>query len=360
MSEPDNTKDFASQNEPVWTYRGYKLRASDFNTAMVHLYRGELARANVWRQRLDNTTNWAVITAGTAVSFALGNPSGHHGVIILNTLLVTLFLYVEARRYRYYELFASRIRLMETDFFAAMFVPPFGPAADWAEAMAENLLHPHFSISMWEALGRRFRRNYLWIYTVLGISWLLKSALFPTAAQSWEEVIARAALGPIPGTVMLAIGVIYNGLLLLLGIATIGLQQASGEVLPRYSDSAMAHTLSAIFAGETEGGDTPADRQAWFRKSEKRSQMVALIIGGQASEKLGQAILTELRRGVTKIDGTGMYTGQAHPVLVVALTVTEVNHLKALASKIDPAAFVIVMPAREVLGRGFQPLHGKQ
>ncbi len=121
----------------------------------------------------------------------------------------------------------------------------------------------------------------------------------------------------------------------------------------------MAHTLSAIFAGETEGDDAPADRQAWFRKSEKRAQMVALIIGGQASEKLSQAILTDLRRGVTKIDGTGMYTGQPHPVLVVALTITEVNHLKALASSIDPTAFVIVMPAREVLGRGFQPLRPK-
>lgn len=356
MPEQDAAKDSANLNEPVWSYRGYKLRAGDFNTAMVHLYRGELNRANVWRQRLDNTTNWAVITAGTAISFALGNPAGHHGVIILNTLLITLFLFIEARRYRYYELFASRIRLMETDFFAAMFVPPFGPAADWAESMAENLLHPHFNISMWEALGRRFRRNYLWIYVVLGVSWLLKSALFPTPAQSWEEIVQRAALGPIPGTVMLAIGVIYNGLLLLLGIATVGLQQASGEVLPRYSDSAMAHTLSAIFAGETEGKDAPTDRQAWFRRSEKRAQLVALIIGGQASEELSRAILNELHRGVTKIDGTGMYTGQSHPVLLVALTVTEVNHLKALASHVDPAAFVIVMPAREVLGRGFQPL----
>ncbi len=254
MPEADAVKDSSGQNEPVWTYRGYKLRASDFNTAMVHLYRGELTRANVWRQRLDNTTNWAVITAGTAVSFALGNPSGHHGVIILNTLLVTLFLYIEARRYRYYELFASRIRLMETDFFAAMFVPPFGPAADWAEAMAENLLHPHFSISMWEALGRRFRRNYLWIYGVLGISWLLKSALFPTAAQSWDEIIARAALGPIPGEVMLAIGLLYNGLLLLLGIATIGLQQASGEVLPRYSDSSHGAHLVGHFRRRNRRG----------------------------------------------------------------------------------------------------------
>jgi uncharacterized membrane protein len=356
MPEPEPTKDATGQTEPVWTYRGYKLRPGDFNTAMVHLYRGELARANVWRQRLDNTTNWAVITAGAAISFALGNPAGHHGVIILNTLLITLFLYIEARRYRYYELFASRVRLMETDFFAAMFVPPFGPAADWAEAMADNLLHPHFSISMWEALGRRFRRNYLWIYAVLGVSWVLKSVLFPTPAQSWDEIIARAALGPIPGWIMLTIGILFNGLLFALGIATIGLQQAAGEVLPRYGDSSVAHTLSAVFAGETEGNEVRHERQAWFRKSEKRPQLVALIIGSQFTEQLSQAILKDMQRGVTKIDGTGMYTGQPHPILMVALTLTEVSHLKALASQIDPKAFVIVLPAREVLGRGFETL----
>jgi uncharacterized membrane-anchored protein YitT (DUF2179 family) len=42
--------------------------------------------------------------------------------------------------------------------------------------------------------------------------------------------------------------------------------------------------------------------------------------------------------------------------LLVALTVTEVNHLKTLVSEVDPAAFVIVVPAQEILGRGFQPL----
>ena len=345
-----------SANETVWSYRGYHLKASEFTTAMVHLYRGEVSRANVWRQRLDNTTNWAVITAGAAISFALGNASGHHGVIILNTLLVTLFLYIEARRYRYYELFAARIRLMETDFFAAMFVPPFGPAADWAESMAENLLHPHFNISIWEAMGRRFRRNYLWIYIVLGVAWLLKSALFPTPAAGLDEIIERAALGTIPGSIMLLIGILFNLMLFILGLATIGLQQATGEVLPRYSDSTVGHTLSAIFAGEGKAAAAD-DQRAWFRAGSKRPQLVALIIGGQNTAQLAQAILSELHRGVTRIDGTGMYTGQPHPILMVALTITEVNHLKTLVHQHDEQAFVIVMPAREVLGRGFQPLH---
>ena len=350
----EGEKNAENANEPVWTYRGYRLRASEFTTAMVHLYRGEMQRANVWRQRLDSTTNWAVITAGTGISIALGNASGHHGVIILNMLLITIFLFIEARRYRYYELFASRVRLMETDFFAAMFVPPFGPAADWAEAMAENLLHPHFTVSTWEAVGRRFRRNYFWIFIVLGIAWLAKSSLFPQPISNWTEFLQRSSIGMVPGEAVLLAGVIFFVLLFALGFGTIGLQQATGEILPRYDESGVAHTLSAIFAADGSGGHKAS--HAWYRTGAKRSQLVALIIGSQQSEALGKNILKELRRGVTKLDATGMYTGAPHSVLIVALTVTEVNHLKALVSDIDPNAFVIVMPAQEVLGRGFQPL----
>ncbi|MBM2850014.1 MAG: Integral rane protein-like (modular protein), partial [Anaerolineales bacterium] len=73
--------------EPVWTFRGYQMRPAEFNTAMVHFYRGEVQRSNTWRLRLDNTTNWAVIAAGAAISFTLSDPAHHYGVIILDTLL---------------------------------------------------------------------------------------------------------------------------------------------------------------------------------------------------------------------------------------------------------------------------------
>ncbi|MBL8092514.1 MAG: DUF2270 domain-containing protein, partial [Anaerolineales bacterium] len=101
--------------EPVWTYRGYKLQTSEFVTAMVHFF-----RANVWRQRLDTTTNWAVVATGATLSIAFSQSEVHHGIILLNTLLVLWFLFIEARRYRYYELWSYRVRLMETDFYAAM------------------------------------------------------------------------------------------------------------------------------------------------------------------------------------------------------------------------------------------------
>lgn len=350
----NETNNARPADDTVWRYRGYHLKGSEFNNAMIHLYRGEVTRSNVWRQRLDNTTNWAVITAGAAISFALGSSQNHHGVILLNTLLITLFLYLEARRYRYYELFASRVRLMETDFFAAMLVPPFAPSEDWAESLTENLLQPHFTISMWEAFGRRFRRNYFWIYVVLAVAWILKSFLFPTPATSLEEFFARASLGTIPGEVMILIGMAFNGILFAIGVATIGLQHATGEVLPRYAQSPLAQSLSTIFE-RGKKSTTPGGRQVWFRHSTKRPQLVALIVSEQAGA-VGKALLAELKRGVTRLEGTGMYSGEPHHVLMVALTLTEVNHLKAIVLKTDPFAFVIVVPAQEVLGQGFQSL----
>jgi uncharacterized membrane protein len=166
---------------------------------MVHFFRAEISRSNVWRQRLDTTTNWAVVTAGAPISFAFSESMGNHRVIILDMLLLTLLLYIEARRYRYYELWSSRVRLMETDFFASMLVPPFHPASDWAESLAENLRHPHFPISMLEALGRRFRRNYFWIYNILWGAWVLKVWLQPTAAKSWNEFLERIGTGGVSG-----------------------------------------------------------------------------------------------------------------------------------------------------------------
>src|SRR5512147_1374458 len=179
--------------EPVWTYRGYKLKTSEFVTAMVHLFRAEIQRANVWRQRLDTTTNWAVVSTGAVISISFSQSNVHHGVILLNSMLVTLFLFIESRRYRYYELWSYRVRLMETDFYAAMLVPPFHPSPEWAESLAENLLSPKFPISMWEAFGRRLRRNYIWIFLILGVSWCAKGWLFPVSATNLSEFINRSA-----------------------------------------------------------------------------------------------------------------------------------------------------------------------
>lgn len=342
--------------EPVWTYRGYHLRPSEFTTAMVHFFRAEVQRANVWRQRLDTTTNWAVVTTGAAISFAYSRTAVEdHRLIILNVLLVTLFLYIEARRYRYYELWSYRVRLMETDFFATMLVPPFHPAPDWAESLAENLLHPQHPISMLEALGRRLRRNYIWIYIILGLAWLSKIWLHPSPAASWQEFLSKAAIGSVPGHIILVAGIILNGILMLIALLTVGLQQASGEVLPRYEDF---HLPSLPGLG-AEPQKRAGRWRAWFRPSRQRRKLLAYIITDRP-QAVADCILRQMERGVTAISGTGMYTNQQHAILMCALTVTEVAQLKSLVSTADPKAFVIVSPAQDILGKGFNPLQEEE
>jgi uncharacterized membrane protein len=339
-------------SEPVWSYRGYHLQSSEFTTAMVHLFRAEVQRANVWRQRLDTTTNWAVVTTGAAISFAYSRTDVEdHRLIILNVLLVTLFLYIEARRYRYYELWSYRVRLMETDFFATMLVPPFHPAPDWAESLAENLLHPQHPISLWEALGRRLRRNYIWIYLIVDLAWLSKVWLHPSPAASWQDLLSRAAIGTVPGRVVLGVGLIFTAILVLLSLLTVGLQQASGEVLPRYE---IFH-LPGLTEQEPGAPRRLKGLQAWFRPSRRRQQLLALIITDRP-QAVADRILSEMQRGVTALTGTGMYTHQTHTVLLCALTVTEVPRLKDLVHAEDRKAFVTLTPAQEVLGKGFAPL----
>ena len=83
--------------------------------ALAHLYRGEVTRSNTWRSRLDATTNWAVVTTGVALSYTFGAAGNTPVVILIVSLLVLLFLFIEARRYRYYELWTHRVRLLENE-----------------------------------------------------------------------------------------------------------------------------------------------------------------------------------------------------------------------------------------------------
>jgi Predicted integral membrane protein (DUF2270) len=91
-----------------------RMTPAEFNTAMIHFYRGEVQRSNTWRTRLDTTTYWAVFTTGATLSFAFSSASNPHFLIPINSILIAIFLLMEARRYRYYEIWSSRVRIIET------------------------------------------------------------------------------------------------------------------------------------------------------------------------------------------------------------------------------------------------------
>jgi uncharacterized membrane protein len=330
------------------------MRPSEFNTAMVHYYRAEIQRSNVWRSRLDTTTNWAVVTVAAAVTFVFAAPENHWGVFLLVMLLALLFLFIEARRYRYYELWSLRARLMETDFFAAMLVPPFAPHAEWNETLAESLLQPEFPISRLEAVGRRLRNNYLSLFLILSAAILLKLFLHPTEAQSVAELVSRAALGPLPGGMVLGIGAAFLTILFLTVLVTRGLREASGEVLPKYD---VEDFLGNLWPSR-EDEASPDAQSAWSRLSirkRRRQQALALVVAANP-QAIADRIIREMRRGATALHGRGMFLKQERDVLLVALTVTEIEQLKVIVREEDAHAFISLIPAREIVGEGFVPL----
>ena len=337
------------ENGASWTFAGYHIEGGQIITALAHFYRGEMTRSNVWRTRLDATTNWAVVTAGVALTATFGNPDNPHFLILLVILLLMVFLGIEARRYRYYELWAYRIRLMETDFYAAMLVPPFAPSEEWAGALADSLLHPDFTISRWEAFGRRFRRNYVWILTIIGLSWIIKLFVHPTPTSYFYEAITRAAIGPVPGYIVASIGTGFCLLLALMGILTATLQESTAEVLPpagQFWHRFIPRRLSHV----------PSEVRPKFAKPGRRSwQQMTTIITNHGDE-IAHRITGSTTRGVTKLSGVGMYTGEDRDMLICAVPPRQVYQIKAIIRSVDPDAFVIVNPAEEIAGKGFAPL----
>ena len=80
---------------------------------------------------------------------------------------------------------------------------------------------------------------------------------------------------------------------------------------------------------------------------------VAYIISDH-NEEISRSIVEDLDRGVTILHGQGAYTGTDKKVLLCAFKQREIASIKNLVKEIDPAAFLIVCPAHEVLGEGFR------
>ncbi|HWA25008.1 MAG TPA: YitT family protein [Lacunisphaera sp.] len=81
---------------------------------------------------------------------------------------------------------------------------------------------------------------------------------------------------------------------------------------------------------------------------------VAMIVSTHAEEICG-AVLRDIPLGVTKLAGQGGYTGEPKQVLMTVMRPMEIVRLKQAVRAIDPAAFMILCDASEVLGYGFKP-----
>lgn len=202
---------------PGCNFEETPLTRQEYISAVVHLYRGELHRANSGRIRLDNTTNWAVLTTAGLLTFSFQEGGHSHWILLIGMALITVFLAFEARRFRMADLWRARVRKIEENFYGPILRRDLmSPEASWGRLVADDLFRPHYKISRITALRVRFSRNYWPIYSVTFFAWCVHVAGMPDRARNWTEIRDHLATGLLPWWVPIAyLGVILLGVVML-------------------------------------------------------------------------------------------------------------------------------------------------
>lgn len=100
--------------------------STGLGSVMAHAYRGELDQATTWRQRLDQTTTWSVTIIAALLTWAFSNEDNPHYILLVGMIIIAIFVGIEARRYRDYDVYRSRIRLLQQNLFANALDPSQG------------------------------------------------------------------------------------------------------------------------------------------------------------------------------------------------------------------------------------------
>ncbi|MFC7140744.1 DUF2270 domain-containing protein [Halosimplex aquaticum] len=209
-------------SEPSAAQTDADSRRIDKEEAMASLtgnfYRGEVERTASWRGRLDQTTNWAVVVVGAILTWAFSSGDNPHYVILIGVFGVSAFLVMEATRYREYDVWRNRVRILQTDLYAEMYAPS-PDAADWQTRLAQDLRNPEFHLTMREALTHRLRRSYLALLLILLAAWVARVTVFQPS-QPWTET--ASILGVSGVIVATAVGLFYAVVVLVAAVSVRG------------------------------------------------------------------------------------------------------------------------------------------
>lgn len=82
----------------------------------------------------------------------------------------------------------------------------------------------------------------------------------------------------------------------------------------------------------------------------------AVWIISDAADRIGESITQELGRGATRLEASGVWTGERRGTLLVVLARNELDDLKAIVAAHDPTAMVIISNVHEAIGEGFKEM----
>ncbi|GAA0247792.1 DUF2270 domain-containing protein [Haladaptatus pallidirubidus] len=198
------------------------------SSALAHLYRGEIHRMKFWRERLDRTSNWAITLMAAILTWAFSSRSNPHYIVLLPIVTVSIFLFIEARRYRAYDIWRSRVRMLQQNVFALGLDDSAGVVDEgWRQKLSEDYRLPKVKVSLEEALAHRLRRVYVPLFLVLLAAWVFHLTAYTSGGQ-WPS---SAAIAWVPGGIVLATVVAFY-----IGILVVAYRprewNINGEILP--------------------------------------------------------------------------------------------------------------------------------
>lgn len=176
-------------------------QSTGLGSVLAHFYRGEMDRVTTWRRRLDETTTWAVTVIAALLAFGFST-SGSPSILLAAIIVTLLFLVIEARRYQDYDVFRSRVRIVQENLFANALDPSAGvEQRDWRRQLSEDLRDPSLRIPFLEAIARRLHRIYLPLLFILLGAWLFRLTTV-AGGRTWVD---NATIGVMPGNVVFGI-----------------------------------------------------------------------------------------------------------------------------------------------------------
>ncbi|MFC4986246.1 DUF2270 domain-containing protein [Saliphagus infecundisoli] len=197
------------EDEPTDEVGGAVDDMATLGALLGDTYRGELDRETTWRSRLDQTTTWSVTVMAAILTWAFSSGDNPHYIILIGVLAVGTFLSIEARRYRDYDVYRARVRLIQGNLLANTLNPETGVEHEnWRAKLSEDYQRPTLKVTTFEALSNRLRRIYLPLLTVLVLAWVFRITAFVPA----EEWLTTASIAAVPGWIIVGmLAVCYSG-----------------------------------------------------------------------------------------------------------------------------------------------------
>jgi len=209
------------------------LKDTCYVNAISHFYRGELGRIMIWRQRLDVTTTWAITSTTTIIGVAFSFRDIPHIIFFFNLALVWIMLWIESRRYRFYDAFRGRVRMLESHFLVPMVSQNTRLLdGEWRKLVCEDLIMPSFKITRLEAIGRRLKRNYVFIFAIITLAWTMKILVHTQMPiKTFGDFYNALAVRELPAWLA---GIVYFGTIIAITGLTVFVARTSSEEVSEF------------------------------------------------------------------------------------------------------------------------------